>query len=81
MEPVIEVPKAEKIKERIFVRKLSDVPKAPISTKDTITMVTLPSIIALSEFLDTLCGNNVTVNTTADRKDNTCNTGDGEGEA
>ena len=37
--------------ENIFARKLSGVPNAPISTTETMIMVTFPSIIALSEFL------------------------------
>ena len=47
----MEEPKSDIMGEKIFAIKLSGVPKAPISTIDTITIVTLPSIIALREFL------------------------------
>ena len=51
---MIEEPKRDIIGEKILAIRLSGVPKAPISTTDTITIVTLPSIIALSAFLKPL---------------------------
>ena len=51
IEPVMVAPKRDIRGAKIFPMIESVEPKAPISTIETITMVTLPSIIALSEFL------------------------------
>ena len=50
----MEEPKSDIMGEKIFAIKLSGVPNAPISTRDTITIVTLPSTIALRAFLKPL---------------------------
>ena len=47
----MEEPKRDIRGEKIFAIKLSGVPNAPISTTETIIIVTLPSIIALKAFL------------------------------
>ena len=47
----MEEPKSDIMGENTFASRLSGEPNAPIRTIDTITMVTLPSTIALRLFL------------------------------